>query len=111
MNKTSSRLLKIALPVMLENFLQALMGLVDSYMVAQLGLLTISGVAVANQIMTVYQAIFMALAAGTSSFFAQAMAKKDKDLEDLASRQILFLTIFLGMFLGMVSLVGGPYLL
>ena len=41
-----------------ENFLQMLMGMVDSYFVAHLGLIAISGVSVAGNIITIYQAIF-----------------------------------------------------
>ena len=41
-----------------ENFLQMLMGMVDSYLVAHLGLIAISGVSVAGNIITIYQAIF-----------------------------------------------------
>ena len=46
---------------MVENLLQFLMGMVDSYLVAFLGLVALSGVSLANNIMAVYQAIFIAL--------------------------------------------------
>ena len=52
------KILNIALPAMGENFLQMLMGMVDSYLVAHLGLIAISGVSVAGNIITIYQAIF-----------------------------------------------------
>jgi len=48
-------ILNIALPAMGENFLQMLMGMVDSYLVAHLGLIAISGVSVASNIITIYQ--------------------------------------------------------
>ena len=37
--------------------LQMLMGMVDNYLVASLGLIAISGVSVASNIITIYQAI------------------------------------------------------
>ena len=52
------QILRIALPAIGENFLQMLMGMVDSYLVAQLGLVAVSGVSVAGNIITIYQAIF-----------------------------------------------------
>ena len=55
--KKNKDILNIALPAMGENFLQMLMGMVDSYLVAHLGLIAISGVSVGN-IITIYQAIF-----------------------------------------------------
>ena len=50
-----------------ENFLQMLMGMVDSYVVAHLGLIAISGVSVAGNIITIYQAIFLALGAAVGA--------------------------------------------
>ena len=67
------QILRIALPAIGENFLQMLMGMVDSYLVAQLGLVAVSGVSVAGNIITIYQAIFIAL--GASSAF-----RSDDDL-------------------------------
>ena len=51
------KILTIALPAMGENFLQMLMGMVDSYLVAHLGLIAISGVSV-----EVYQALLVLVA-------------------------------------------------
>ena len=48
MFKKNKDILNIALPAMGENFLQMLMGMVDSYLVAHLGLIAISGVSVAG---------------------------------------------------------------
>ena len=53
--KKNKDILNIALPAMGENFLQMLMGMVDSYLVAHLGLIAISGVSVAGNIITIYQ--------------------------------------------------------
>ncbi len=55
MFKKNKDILNIALPAMGENFLQMLMGMVDSYLVAHLGLIAISGVSVAGNIITIYQ--------------------------------------------------------
>ena len=46
----TKKILNIALPAMAENLLQMLMGVVDSYLVAQVGIVAISGVSVANNI-------------------------------------------------------------
>ena len=48
-----------------------LMGMVDSYLVAHLGLIAISGVSVAGNIITIYQAIFIALGAAISSVISK----------------------------------------
>lgn len=59
----SKEIIQLAIPAMIENILQMLMGVVDNYLVAQLGVVAVSGVSVANNIITIYQAIFIALGA------------------------------------------------
>lgn len=56
----SKEIIQLAIPAMIENILQMLMGVVDNYLVAQLGVVAVSGVSVANNIITIYQAIFIA---------------------------------------------------
>ncbi|HFU3811381.1 TPA: MATE family efflux transporter, partial [Streptococcus suis] len=48
--KICKELLSIAFPVMGENLLQMLMGMVDSYLVASLGIVALSGVSIANNL-------------------------------------------------------------
>ncbi|WP_253366380.1 MATE family efflux transporter [Streptococcus gallinaceus] len=102
------KILQLALPVMAENFLQMLMGMVDGYLVAFLGLATISGVSVANNILSIYQAIFLAFGAAISALVAQKYGQKDQ--EQLAG-QALFLTFLVSLVLGLLSIVGGERLL
>ena len=73
----TKKILNIALPAMAENLLQMLMGIVDSYLVAQVGIVAISGVSVANNIITIYQAIFIALGASSASVIARSLGKGD----------------------------------
>ncbi|TWS94670.1 MATE family efflux transporter [Streptococcus sp. sy018] len=111
MRTIQKRLLTIALPVVLENFLQAALGLVDGYLVAQIGLVAISGVAVANQIMTLYQAVFMALVGVFSGLLAQAKGQHQSNKEDDLIRQGVMLTLILGLFFGLLSVFAGDALL
>lgn len=53
-----------------------LMGMVDSYLVASLGLVAISGVSVAGNVITIYQAIFIALGAAVSVSFPRVWEKE-----------------------------------
>ena len=55
------QILRIALPAIGENFLQMLMGMVDSYLVAQLGLVAVSGVSVAGNIIYDLPSYFLSL--------------------------------------------------
>ena len=73
------KILNIALPAMGENFLQMLMGMVDSYLVAHLGLIAISGVSVAGNIITIYQAIFLALGAAVARVMSKSLGEKNQE--------------------------------
>ena len=72
------KIVQLALPAMAENLLQMLMGVVDNYLVAQIGLAAVSGVSVANNIITIYQAIFIALGAAVSSLVAKSLGEDNQ---------------------------------
>ena len=75
--KQIKKIIRLAFPAMMENLLQMLMGVVDNYLVAQVGLIAVSGVSVANNIITIYQAIFIALGAAVSSLVAKSLGEKN----------------------------------
>ena len=109
--KLYREILHIALPAMVENLLQFLMGMVDSYLVAFLGLVALSGVSLANNIMAVYQAIFIALGAALSSYLAASVGKRDIHALSQKATEGLKLTVLLSLLLGILSLVWGQQLL
>ena len=108
---TYKKILNIALPAMVENFLQMLMGMVDSYLVASLGLVAISGVSVAGNVITIYQAIFIALGAAVSSLISKSLGEGDRDNLAYHTSEAIKLTLILSVFLGLFSLVFGRQIL
>ncbi|MGQ7679423.1 MATE family efflux transporter [Streptococcus suis] len=112
MNKqTYKEILTIAFPAMGENLLQMLMGVVDSYLVASIGIVALSGVSLANNILAVYQAVFIALAAAVSSRLAQTLGEEDSEgIGGTASESVKF-TVFIGLLLGIFSVLAGPIVL
>lgn len=111
MNKHTKELLRIALPAMAENILQMLMGMVDSYLVASLGLVALSGVSLANNILAVYQAIFIALAAAISARLAQILGHGKSEKMSYIASEGLKITLCVSLVLGGVVLFSGPNLL
>lgn len=111
MNKHTKELLRIALPAMAENILQMLMGMVDSYLVASLGLVALSGVSLANNILAVYQAIFIALAAAISARLAQILGQGKSEKMSYIASEGLKITLFVSLVLGGLALLSGPNLL
>lgn len=109
--KESKQLLRIALPAMVEQFLQMLMGFVDNYLVAQIGLAAVSGVSIANNILAIYQALFIALGAGISSILSRYLAVKKEEQVNQSMADALWLTSIISLLLGLVSIVGNVWLL
>ena len=107
----TKKILNIALPAMAENLLQMLMGVVDSYLVAQIGIVAVSGVSVANNIITIYQAIFIALGAAVASVIAKSLGQKDHKTTNRDSWDAIVLTLGLSLVLGLLSIFGGKTLL
>ena len=107
MFKKNKDILNIALPAMGENFLQMLMGMVDSYLVAHLGLIAISGVSVAGNIITIYQAIFIALGAAISSVISKSLGQKDQSRLAYHVTEALKITLLLSLILGGLSIFAG----
>ena len=107
MFKKYKDILNIALPAMGENFLQMLMGMVDSYLVAHLGLIAISGVSVAGNIITIYQAIFIALGAAISSVISKSLGQKDQSKLAYHVTEALKITLLLSLVLGGLSIFAG----
>ena len=90
-----------------ENFLQMLMGMVDSYLVAHLGLIAISGVSVAGNIITIYQAIFLALGAAVASVMSKSLGEKNQANIAYHATESLKVTLLLSALLGGASLLFG----
>ncbi|AUW95722.1 MATE family efflux transporter [Streptococcus pluranimalium] len=109
--KESKPLLRIALPAMAEQFLQMLMGFVDNYLVAQIGLTAVSGVSIANNILAIYQALFIALGAGVSSILSRDLVVKKEEQVNQSMADALWLTSIISLLLGLVSIVGNVWLL
>ncbi len=105
------KIMNLALPAMAENVLQMLMGMVDNYLVAQLGLVAVSGVSVANNIIAIYQALFIALGAATSSLLAKKSGAGQLAEANQLRSQSVFITLLVGLVLGLYSILLGPWTL
>ncbi|MDQ8820552.1 MATE family efflux transporter [Streptococcus ruminantium] len=109
--QTYKEILTIALPSMAENILQISMGMADSYLVAILGTVALSGVALANNILAVYQAVFIALAAAVSSCLARTVGQNKLEEVGRVIGESLKVTLFISLLLGLLSILAGPSLL
>ncbi|RZI49262.1 MATE family efflux transporter [Lactococcus kimchii] len=105
--KSNKAIIKFALPAIIENFLQMLVGISDTMIVAHLSLSAVAAVSLANNLITVYQAIFIALGTIVSSLFAKKLATKMT--QKIAQQQLIDaavkLTLIIGLLLGAFSVL------
>lgn len=99
-----SIIIALAVPAMIENILQTLVGFVDTLFVARLGLNEVTAVGVANAVLAIYFALFMAIGVGTSSLIARSIGAGDISKAKSIARQSTILSVILGLLLGLITL-------
>lgn len=97
-------ILALAIPAMLENFFQTIVGFVDTLFVAKLGLAEVAAVGVTNAILQVYFALFMALGVGASSLLARSIGEMDVEKARRITKQSVWLAVLAGVICGAVTL-------
>ncbi len=78
-NNFYKTLFVIALPIILQNFLQSLVNLIDTVMIGKLGEVELAAVGLGNQIFFLLALLLFGVGSGGSIFIAQYWGKKDLD--------------------------------
>ncbi|MDG3349597.1 hypothetical protein MKN26_08375 [Streptococcus suis] len=104
-------IIRLALPATVENIFQTLVGFVDTLLIAQLGLVAVTAVGLANTILNVYLAVYMALGVGSTALIARSIGAGDRESLTFHVRQALVLSVGVGMLFGLLSLVFGRQML
>ena len=99
-----STIIALAVPAMIENILQTVVGFVDTLFVSKLGLNEVTAVGVANAVLAVYIAIFMALGVGTSSLIARSIGAGNIDKAKSIARQSTIISAIFGLLFGLMTL-------
>lgn len=88
---TNGDLFKLFLPLIIEQFLEYLVGLADSIMVAHVGESAVSGVSLVDFVMALIISLFAALSTGGAVIAGQYMGKKQmKESKDAANQLVWF---------------------
>lgn len=95
----------LAIPAIIENISQVLIGVVDIYFVGQLGTEAIAGVGVTNLTMNVYIAFYLALGIGTTAVVSRAIGSGDPKKAAHGVKQSLLMTGIIGGLFGLINLV------
>ena len=72
-------MLKLAVPIMLQNLIFASLNMVDGVMIGQLGESAVAAVGVANQIFFLVSLLFFGIGSGSAIFAAQYWGRKDTE--------------------------------
>ena len=113
---SDSALYSLLIPIIVEQFLNALMGMADTMMISNLGSAAISAVSLTDSINTLMIQVFAALSAGGTVICSQYLGQGDLTKCNKAARQLLLImlalsvgiTVFCLMFRGpLLSMIFG----
>lgn len=102
--KKLAAILAMGIPAMFENILQTLVGFVDTLFVSKVSLDAVTAVSIANAIIAIYMAIFMAIGVGASSLIARYLGADNRDLAKQTTRQATVLSCITGITFGVITL-------
>lgn len=90
---SNADLRKLIVPLIIDQFLQAFVGLADSIMVASVGEAAVSGVSLIDTIMVLILNIFTALATGGAVIAGQFLGKKRNEMACKSTNQLISFTL------------------
>lgn len=93
-------------PLIIEQFLNTMMGTVDTIMVSNVGPAAMSAVSLVDSINTLLIQAFAALAAGGCIICSQYIGKKNEEAANRAARQVLLVILGISTFIALVCLLG-----
>ena len=86
---SDAALYSLLIPIIVEQFLNALMGMADTMMISNLGSAAISAVSLTDSINTLMIQVFAALAAGGTVICSQYLGQKNIEQCNKAAKQLL----------------------
>ncbi|MCQ4924427.1 MATE family efflux transporter [Tissierella carlieri] len=95
----------LALPAMIENILQVLIGVVDTYFIGKIGTEAIAGVGITNLIMNIYIAFFLALGVGTTAIVSRNIGANNIENANNAVRQSIIMALGIGTIFGIINFI------
>ena len=90
---------RLALPVVLTNLLQSLVGVIDVFMIGRLGPLEIAASGLSNVIRVLVLILVLSVAAGAMSLIAQAKGARDLERMSFVVRQSITSGVLLSLFM------------
>lgn len=108
---TRNDIIKLLVPLIIEQLLAVMVGMVDVVMAASVGETAVSGVSLVDSISILIIQMLSALATGGSVVCAQYIGKKNSEKACQAAGQLILVTTMVSAAAAVVALVGNRYLL
>ncbi len=108
---TNKDLVRLLIPLIIEQFLAVAVGMADSIMVASVGESAVSAVSLADSIIILLINIFAALATGGAVVAGQYIGQKQGDKACEAGEQLIFFVTFISLVIMVVMYVGIGFIL
>ena len=100
------QLARLLLPLVVEQLLMVLVGMVDVLMVATLGEAAVSGVSLVDSVNHLILQVLFALTAGGTVICARFIGKKDEEKAGRAGGQMMFVTLAMMILVTVIFLAG-----
>lgn len=97
-------ILVLAMPAVVENFFQTILGFVDTYFVSKIGLAEVSAVGVTNALLAIYFALFMAIGVAVNVRIANFIGAKQPEKARHIAQQSVILAILFGILTGIITM-------
>ena len=105
------RALSLAVPIMIQTGITNFVNMLDNLMVGSIGTESMTGVAVANQLIFVFNLCIYGAVSGAGIFTAQFFGKEDNDGVRYTFRFKLYVSVIISLMFSAIVLLKGDYLL
>lgn len=96
-------ILLLGIPAMFENILQTLVGFIDTLFVSKVSLDAVTAVSLANAIVAIYMAIFLAIGVGATSLIARQLGSDNIQQASDTAKKALLLCVGCSMLFTMLN--------
>ena len=108
---TNKDLKNLIVPLFLEQLLEVLVGVADTFMISHAGEAAVSGVSLVNMFNTVFIFLFAALASGGAVVVSQYIGNKDRENGNFSAGQLVTISTVFSLVIMVVVLIFNRQLL
>ncbi len=108
---TRQDLTRLLVPLMIEQFLVVMVGMVDTMMVATVGETAVSGISLVDAINVLLIQVFAALATGGAVVASQFLGRRDVEKARASAKQLIWISVLMASLIAILALVGNRTIL